>query len=540
MSPGFLALIILAQNGPPNSAVDSAPNVGAILLLIPLIVLALIAFAFALRRWKNRRAARAANEPSCGRCGYLVKGLTTFTCPECGSDLRDVGIVSHAPPGVAAARRPRSRAAIFFRVVGWKLVLVAILVTVGAALAIDYYDDYLRPNTRFETQTIHGVPYSRGFTAVTATLTERVTTKGNPRYTYRYSTPDVSQLRVTVEIQKGPDRFLFVRDVLAGTNTYLTVDGIEHTTRAPLGQEFRDWMRDHGVDVNNPAVSAEILSIANAVGQADKQNQFFDLMANGTRPHFNIDSIGVDGKDEGTTAYYVTATSIAVAVGLAALAIVWLRNRRRLATALAARQVSVVAAEKPAPAATATAPTKPAPPPIVRTLTVMFSDVKDYTARTATESRLGVLNLVRRHRDLVQPIAKRRGGRIVKSLGDGLLLTFDSATDAVLAGLEIQSAAADHNKSAFADRDKLELRIAVSTGEVALHDDDVFGDAVNLASRAQQHATPGEVIFTDATRATINRREIQFADAGTHQIKGIEDPVALYRAVPTTAAQPAP
>jgi adenylate cyclase len=169
--------------------------------------------------------------------------------------------------------------------------------------------------------------------------------------------------------------------------------------------------------------------------------------------------------------------------------------------------------------------------PTVRTLSVMFSDVKDYTARAARESRLGILDLVRRHRDLAAPIVKRRGGRIVKSLGDGLLITFESATDAVLAGLEIQAAAASHSKSAFAERDKLELRIAVSTGEVAQEHGDVFGETVNLASRAQQHAAPGEVVFTEVTWATINRREVPAADAGTFELKGIDGPVRLYRAM---------
>jgi len=113
----------------------------------------------------------------------------------------------------------------------------------------------------------------------------------------------------------------------------------------------------------------------------------------------------------------------------------------------------------------------------------------------------------------------------------GLLIVFESATDAVLAGVEIQAAAAAHNRDAFADRDKVELRIGVSTGEVATDGGDVFGDAVNLASRAQQQAAAGDVLFTEATCATINRREVRFADAGTFELKGVPGAVRLYRAI---------
>src|SRR5439155_5951949 len=111
----------------------------------------------------------------------------------------------------------------------------------------------------------------------------------------------------------------------------------------------------------------------------------------------------------------------------------------------------------PTPAPSAADPHAPA----ARTLTVMFSDIQDYTASAAAAQRLAVVNLVRRHRDVVTPIANRLGGMIVKSLGDGLLLTFTSATDAVRAGLEIQAAA---NQTDFKNTEKLPLRIGIATG----------------------------------------------------------------------------
>jgi len=175
----------------------------------------------------------------------------------------------------------------------------------------------------------------------------------------------------------------------------------------------------------------------------------------------------------------------------------------------------------------------PSSPPVAstRTVTVLLTDIKDYTARAHDSSRQGALTLLRRHRDIVQPIVHRRAGRIVKSTGDGLIASFDSATDALLAGMEVQAAVESNNAQAFNDQDKFQLRIAVSTGEVAFVQDDLFGQPVNLASRVQQLAEPGDVLFTDATFHAMNRREIRSDALGPVEVKGIAQKIQLHRCV---------
>ncbi len=168
--------------------------------------------------------------------------------------------------------------------------------------------------------------------------------------------------------------------------------------------------------------------------------------------------------------------------------------------------------------------------PTARTLTVLFSDMKDYTARAAAESNQGVIELVRRHRDMAQPIVRTHGGRIVKTMGDALLVVFESATSAVRAAVELQQAVRRHNAQAFTDRERFEIRIAICTGEVVVDAGDVFGDTVNLASRVQQLAGPGEVLFADSTRATIKQAEIACESAGEFELKGIPGKVRLFRA----------
>ncbi|HEY7117668.1 MAG TPA: adenylate/guanylate cyclase domain-containing protein [Tepidisphaeraceae bacterium] len=510
-----------------------------LLIAFPLLLLLLLAgVVWAVVRLRRRAHRGSGRElPTCGHCGYAVVGLTTFTCPECGSDLREVGIVrsrnAPPPPALASARpRPLGEFATFVRVVGWQLALFAILFTLGAYYGIDHYVERVRPTTWTETQVVRAKPNSGSYQSVTVTLTQRFVTQGFSRPP---GTP-VRERRADVELNTGPNRFTFVRDVINGTNTYLDAKGVEQSNKRPLSDELGAWMADHGIDTSKPAVRGEIDTIADAITQSSQQGEFWERMANRSYHYFNRDMAYSSTSPDGNAGTLTTvATALAVGLGIAGLVGIWMLNRQRLAVALGKA--------RPVP------PLEPTPhdergprgTPTVRTLSIMFSDVKDYTARTAGESRLGVLDLVRRHRDLAQPIVKRRGGRVVKSLGDGLLIAFESATDAVLAGLEVQAAAAAHNRDAFAERDRVELRIAVSTGEVAIDDaGDVFGETVNLASRAQQQAAAGEVLFTQATCATINRQEVRFDDAGTFDLKGMPEPVRLYRALPVvdpTSAQ---
>lgn len=159
-----------------------------------------------------------------------------------------------------------------------------------------------------------------------------------------------------------------------------------------------------------------------------------------------------------------------------------------------------------------------------RLMSVLFSDVKGYTSHSAAQPRATMLDIVRRHRECAFPAVKEHGGRVVKQMGDGILCTFDGATDAVLAGLEIQRAA---------HAAELELRIGISTGEVTLEGDDVFGPPVNLASRIQQLCPPGGILFSEATLAVLNAREVSPSELGTFELKGVPQPVKVYQATPT-------
>ena len=123
-----------------------------------------------------------------------------------------------------------------------------------------------------------------------------------------------------------------------------------------------------------------------------------------------------------------------------------------------------------------------------RTASVMFVDLVGYTAQASRESRAGLIALLMRQRVLVEAVVLPRGGKIIKSLGDGLLVTLPSATEAILSAAEIQKRARTNEGGAAAATSaggELPMRIGISTGEVVTHDGDIYGDCVNVASRLQ-------------------------------------------------------
>jgi len=164
-----------------------------------------------------------------------------------------------------------------------------------------------------------------------------------------------------------------------------------------------------------------------------------------------------------------------------------------------------------------------------RTLTILFTDMKDFTARTAAASRESLLGMLRVNKQVVESAVRARRGKVVKTIGDACLVTFDSATDAVLAGVEIQAAADRHNLAA-GNGERLELRIGVSTGEVTSSDADLFGTAVNVAARVQNLAEAGEVYFTESTWHAMNAAEVPCTELGVRELKGIASPVRVFRA----------
>ncbi|WP_373048028.1 adenylate/guanylate cyclase domain-containing protein [Vulgatibacter sp.] len=159
---------------------------------------------------------------------------------------------------------------------------------------------------------------------------------------------------------------------------------------------------------------------------------------------------------------------------------------------------------------------------------VMFTDIKGFTERTSRQTRAENERLLRLHDALLLPVIAGYGGRRVKTIGDAYLVVFDSATRAVACGAALQDRLALFNRR-VADAEQIEVRVAINAGEVRVERDDVYGEAVNIASRVEETAEAGEVCFTEAVYLLADRTWMEVDDLGPHSLRGIPEPVRLYR-----------
>jgi len=157
-------------------------------------------------------------------------------------------------------------------------------------------------------------------------------------------------------------------------------------------------------------------------------------------------------------------------------------------------------------------------------MTVLFTDIADYTASVARSDREGIRRILAEHEAAVRPVIEGFGGHIIKNIGDSFLCLVGAATDALRAANEILSTARNEHG--------LTVRIAVSTGDIEIIDGDVFGDAVNLAARILAKAPAGEVWFGPGTHACMNSAEIPWESVGWFRLKGVPGERECFRVVP--------
>ncbi len=163
------------------------------------------------------------------------------------------------------------------------------------------------------------------------------------------------------------------------------------------------------------------------------------------------------------------------------------------------------------------------------TLTVVFTDLANYTQSVASSDRAALRNLISQHEKFVAPILTRHRGNVVKNLGDSFMALFPSATDALRAGLEAVESGLQSGG--------MLLRVSCATGDVEEIDGDAFGDAVNLSARINSRTPAGEVWFSESTRQCMNHSEIPWEAVGSFTLKGITGDVGCYRAVTTGGCQ---
>ena len=166
-----------------------------------------------------------------------------------------------------------------------------------------------------------------------------------------------------------------------------------------------------------------------------------------------------------------------------------------------------------------------------RLAAVLAADVVGYS-RLMEVDETGTLARLKTHRlELIDPAIAKNRGRIIKTTGDGMLVEFQSVTQAVECAAEIQRRMARRNADVPAGR-QIQFRIGINLGDVIVEDGDIFGDGVNVAARLEALARPGEICVSAAVRDQVgDRLDVGFEDQGEQTVKNIARPIRVYRIV---------
>ena len=160
---------------------------------------------------------------------------------------------------------------------------------------------------------------------------------------------------------------------------------------------------------------------------------------------------------------------------------------------------------------------------------MLAADVAGYSRLMGADEEGTLARLKAVRKTLVDPTIANYRGRIVKTTGDGMLVEFASAVDAVRGALEVQRAMAEQNAS-MPEVDRIEFRIGIHVGDIIFDDNDIFGDSVNVAARLEGIAEPGGVcISNDAYRQVRGKVDADYDDMGLQPLKNIAEPMQAWR-----------
>ena len=166
-----------------------------------------------------------------------------------------------------------------------------------------------------------------------------------------------------------------------------------------------------------------------------------------------------------------------------------------------------------------------------RLAAILAADVVGYSRlmevdEAGTLARLKTIRL-----ELIDPAIAKCKGRIIKTTGDGMLVEFQSVTEALRCAVDFQERMARRNRDMPASR-ILVYRIGLNLGDVIAEGDDIFGDGVNIAARLESIAEPGGICISAAVRDQVgDRLEVAYQDLGEQQVKNISRPIRIFKVV---------
>ncbi len=160
---------------------------------------------------------------------------------------------------------------------------------------------------------------------------------------------------------------------------------------------------------------------------------------------------------------------------------------------------------------------------------VMLADVVGYSRLMNTDEEGTHIRLADYVRHLIGPAVIEHRGQLIRSMGDGFLVEFDSAIDAVRCGVDIQRGVALREAASKPD-DRIQLRIGINTGDVIVGEHDIHGNSINIAARLEALAEPGQIYVTRGVRDQLRGYpNLAFADRGERRVKNIDRPIRVFR-----------
>ena len=167
-----------------------------------------------------------------------------------------------------------------------------------------------------------------------------------------------------------------------------------------------------------------------------------------------------------------------------------------------------------------------------RLAAILAADVVGYS-RLMGEDEAGTARAVREHREAARPIVADHGGRIVRTIGDGLLLEFPSVVAAVECAIAIQKLMVERNAD-VPEVQRIVYRIGVNLGDVLIESDDILGEGVNIAARLEGLCDPGGVLISSTAYEHVRGKiDVDFVDLGEKKLKNIARPVRVYAVTAT-------
>jgi TolB-like protein/class 3 adenylate cyclase len=175
-----------------------------------------------------------------------------------------------------------------------------------------------------------------------------------------------------------------------------------------------------------------------------------------------------------------------------------------------------------------------------RLAAILAADVVGYSRLMEHDESGTLASLKQRRKSILEPSVAEHHGRIVKVMGDGVLVEFASAVNAVACAIELQKRMATANDAITNDR-RILLRIGINLGDVVVEGGDIYGDGVNIAARLEEIAEPGGIVMSRKVHDEIERKvAVAYDDLGERSFKNIATPVRVYRVAHPRTQAPAP